>query len=127
MEIDYEVKVEKAITEKIDRKKIMEKTDKEIEALIKEMEFEVVSEEHEEEEGYVIKDEHDEHLIYGEDVNSLVHHIKDLNQNSKTVAIVGEIFNIENKELRNGKILSIMSITDNMIMKLKWKKLLPRR
>lgn len=112
LEIDYEVKVEKAITEKIDRKKIMEKTDKEIEELIKEMEFEVVSEEHEEE-GYVIKDEHDEHLIYGEDVNSLVHHIKDLNQNSKTVAIVGEIFNIENKELRNGKILSIMSITDN--------------
>ena len=111
--IDYEVKVEKAITEKIDRKKLMEKTDKEIEALIKEMEFEVVSEENEEEEGYVIKDEHDEHLIYGEDVNSLVHHIKDLNQNSKTVAIVGEIFNIENKELRNGKILSIMSITDN--------------
>ena len=112
LEIDYEVKVEKAITEKIDRKKIMEKTDKEIEELIKEMEFEVLSEEHEEE-GYVIKDEHDEHLIYGEDVNSLVHHIKDLNQNSKTVAIVGEIFNIENKELRNGKILSIMSITDN--------------
>ena len=112
LEIDYEVKVEKAITEKIDRKKLMEKTDKEIEALIKEMEFEVVSEE-DEEEGYVIKDENDEHLIYGEDVNSLVHHIKDLNQNSKTVAIVGEIFNIENKELRNGKILSIMSITDN--------------
>ena len=44
LEIDYEVKVEKAITEKIDRKKIMEKTDKEIEELIKEMEFEVVSE-----------------------------------------------------------------------------------
>ena len=110
--IDYEVKVEKAITEKIDRKKLIEKTDKEIEELIKEMELEVVDEENEEE-GYVIKDENDEHLIYGEDVNSLVHHIKDLNQNSKTVAIVGEIFNIENKELRNGKILSIMSITDN--------------
>ena len=110
--IDYEVKVEKAITEKIDRKKLIEKTDKEIEELIKEMEFEVVDEENEEE-GYVIKDEHDEHLIYGEDVNSLVHHIKDLNQNSKTVAVVGEVFNIENKELRNGKILCIMSITDN--------------
>lgn len=109
--IDYEVKVEKAVTEKIDRKKLIEKTDREIEELIKEMDFEVVEEI--EEEGYVIKDEHDEHLIYGEDVNSLVHQIKDLNQNSKTVAIVGEVFHIENKELRNGKILSIMSVTDN--------------
>lgn len=110
--IDYEVKVEKAVTEKIDRKKLIEKTEKEIEELIKEMEFEVVDEEHEEE-GYIIKEEHDEHLIYGEDVNSLVHYIKDINQNSKTVAVVGEVFHIENKELRNGKILSIMSITDN--------------
>ena len=110
--IDYEVKVEKAIGEKIDKKKLMEKADKEIEDLIKELDFEV-KEEHDDEEGYVIKDEYDEHMIYGEDVNSLVHPIKDLNQNSKTVAIVGEIFHIENKELRNGKILSIMSITDN--------------
>ena len=110
--IDYEVKVEKAIGEKIDKKKLIEKTDKEIEDLIKELHFDV-KEEHDEEEGYVIKDEYDEHMIYGEDVNSLVHPIKDLNQNSKTVAIVGEIFHIENKELRNGKILSIMSITDN--------------
>ena len=110
--IDYEVKVEKAIGEKIDKKKLMEKADKEIEDLIKELDFDV-KEEHDEEEGYVIKDEYDEHMIYGEDVNSLVHPIKDLNQNSKTVAIVGEIFHIENKELRNGKILSIMSITDN--------------
>ena len=110
--IDYEVKVEKAIGEKIDKKKLMEKADKEIEDLIKELDFDV-KEENDEEEGYVIKDEYDEHMIYGEDVNSLVHPIKDLNQNSKTVAIVGEIFHIENKELRNGKILSIMSITDN--------------
>ena len=110
--IDYEVKVEKAIGEKIDKKKLMEKADKEIEELIKELDFDV-KEENDEEEGYVIKDEYDEHMIYGEDVNSLVYPIKDLNQNSKTVAIVGEIFHIENKELRNGKILSIMSITDN--------------
>ena len=110
--IDYQVQVEKAVGEKIDRKKLIEKTDKEIEELIKELEFDVIDEK-DEEEGYVIKDEHDEHLIYGEDVNSLVHPIKELNQNSKTVAVVGEVFHIENKELRNGKILSIMSITDN--------------
>ncbi|WP_455538242.1 PolC-type DNA polymerase III [Terrisporobacter sp.] len=110
--IDYQVKAEKAVGEKVDKKKLIEKTDKEIENLIKELDFDV-KEEHDEEEGYIIKDEHDEHMIYGEDVNSLVHQIKDLNQNSKTVAVVGEVFNIENKELRNGKILSIISITDN--------------
>ena len=109
--IDYKVEVEKAVGEKIDRKKLMEKNEKEINDLIKELEFTV--EEDDEEENYVIKDEHDEHMIYGEDVNSLVHSIKELNQNSKTVAVVGEVFNIENKELRNGKILSIISITDN--------------
>ena len=112
LSIEADVKVEKAVSEKIDRKKIMEKTDKEIEELIKELEFDTVEEV--EEEGYVIKDdEHDAHLIYGEDVNSLVCSIKDLNQNSKTVAVVGDVFNIEIKELRNGKILLIMSITDN--------------
>ncbi len=110
--IDYEVIVEKAITEKIDRKKLIEKIDRETEELIKEMDFDVI-EEIDEEEGYVIRDEHDEHMIYGEDVNSLVHPIKELNQNSKTVSVVGEVFNIENKELRNGKILCIISITDN--------------
>ena len=110
--IDYNVQVEKAVNEKIDKKKILERIDKETEELIREMDFDVI-EENDEEEGYVIKDEYDEHLIYGEDVNSLVYQIKELNQNSKTVAVVGEIFHIENKELRNGKILCIMSITDN--------------
>lgn len=110
--IDYNVQVEKAVNEKIDKKKILERIDKETEELIREMDFDVL-EENEEEEGYVIKDEYDEHLIYGEDVNSLVYQIKELNQNSKTVAVVGEVFHIENKELRNGKILCIMSITDN--------------
>ena len=110
--IDYNVQVEKAVNEKIDKKKILERIDKETEELIREMDFDVI-EENDDEEGYVIKDEYDEHLIYGEDVNSLVYQIKELNQNSKTVAVVGEIFHIENKELRNGKILCIMSITDN--------------
>ena len=111
--LDIQVVVEKAVSEKIDTKKLIEKADRELEAQIRELEFGPSKEDEEEEEVYVIKDEHDEHLIYGEDVNSMVVHIKDINQNSKTIAVVGEVFNVEIKELRNGKILAIMSITDN--------------
>ena len=53
--IDYNVQVEKAVNEKIDKKKILERIDKETEELIREMDFDVL-EENEEEECYVIKD-----------------------------------------------------------------------
>ena len=67
-----------------------------------------------EEDKYVIKEEvEDENIIYGENVNALFEHICDINKNSKTVCITGEIFNIEIKELKNGKILLIADVTDN--------------
>ncbi|MEG1408772.1 MAG: PolC-type DNA polymerase III [Terrisporobacter sp.] len=112
--IDTDVQLEKAVGEKVDTKKLIEKADKEIESIIKALEFgESEDNEEVEEEVYVIKDEHDDKLIYGEDVLSFVIPIKEINQNSKTIAVVGEVFNVETKELRNGKILAIMSITDN--------------
>ena len=114
--MDLKVLVEKAVSEKIDTKKLIEKADKELEEKIKELEFGPSSEdlEENEEEAYVIKEEeHDDKLIYGEDVNSIHVPIKEINQNSKTIAVIGEVFNVEVKELRNGKILAIMSITDN--------------
>ncbi len=51
-------------------------------------------------------------IIYGENVNAMVEKICDLNNSSGTVSIVGEIFDIDTKELRNGKILLIVAITD---------------
>ena len=54
-----------------------------------------------EEDKYVIKEEvEDENIIYGENVNALFEHICDINKNSKTVCITGEIFNIENKRIK---------------------------
>ena len=51
-------------------------------------------------------------MIYGENVNAMVEKICELNNGSGTVSVVGEIFDIDTKELRNGKILLIASITD---------------
>lgn len=117
--IDLNVILEKAIDEKIDTKKIIEKMDRELEEKIKEMEDEESSSkktlDKDEEKGYVIKDEEekDENIIYGENVNAIFEHICDINKNSKTISIVGEVFNTEIKELKNGKILLIADVTDN--------------
>ena len=47
--IDYNVQVEKAVNEKIDKKKILERIDKETEELIREMDFDVLEENEEQE------------------------------------------------------------------------------
>ena len=93
--------------------KIIKRTERITEEKIKELELNNTNkEENDEEEAYVIKPEVDENLIYGENVHALVEKIKDLNSTSGTVSVVGEVFDIETKELRNGKILMIASITD---------------
>ena len=112
--IDLNVILEKAVDEKVDRKKLMEKMEREMEEKVREMQISSPTPAYEEEEKYIIKEEHeDENLIYGENVNALFEHICDIDKNAKTVCIVGEIFNIETKELKNGKILLIADVTDN--------------
>ena len=112
--IDLNVILEKAVDEKVDRKKLMEKMEREMEEKVREMQISSPTPVEEEEEKYIIKEEHeDENLIYGENVNALFEHICDIDKNAKTVCIVGEIFNIETKELKNGKILLIADVTDN--------------
>ena len=108
-------RLEKAVDEKVDIKKILEKMDKEMEEKVREMQISSPKKvKDDEEDKYVIKEEvEDENIIYGENVNALFEHICDINKNSKTVCITGEIFNIEIKELKNGKILLIADVTDN--------------
>ncbi len=65
-----------------------------------------------EEESYVIKSDVDENLIYGDNANAMIENIVELNASSGTVAVVGDIFDVDTKELKNGKILMIASITD---------------
>ncbi len=111
--IDLNIQIEKAIDEDINIEKIMRKTDKITEDRIKELEIssrEVQPQD--EESAYVIKSEVDESLIYGENVNAMPEKIVSLNNTSGTVSIIGEVFDVETKELRNGKILLIASVTD---------------
>ncbi|MCG4734390.1 hypothetical protein L0M92_12320, partial [Casaltella massiliensis] len=53
-----------------------------------------------------------EEYIYGENVNAPVEKINRLNPNSGTVCVIGEVFDVELKELRNGKVLLIAAVTD---------------
>ena len=112
--LDMDVEIESAVDEKIDRQKLVEKIDREFneKVMILEKENRNKSQESEEESRYVIKDEKDENMIYGENVNVLTEKIEDLDNNSGTVGIEGTIFNIEIKELRNGKILLMLMVTD---------------
>ena len=112
--IDMDIEIESAVDEKVDRKKLVEKIDREFneKIMILEKENRNKTNEAEEESGYVIKDEKDENMIYGENVNVLTEKIENLDSNSGTVGIEGTIFNIEIKELRNGKILLMLMVTD---------------
>ncbi|WP_442952135.1 PolC-type DNA polymerase III [Peptacetobacter sp.] len=111
--LDLEIEIESAIDEKIDKEKIVNKIESEFNEKVLIIEKENRNSNNDiEESGYVIKDEKDENMIYGEDVNSLTEKISSLDNNSGTVGIEGTIFNIETKELRNGKILLMIMITD---------------
>lgn len=112
--IEMDIEIESAVDEKVDRKKLVEKIDREFneKIMILEKENRTKTNEAEEESGYVIKDEKDENMIYGENVNVLTEKIENLDNNSGTVGIEGTIFNIEIKELRNGKILLMLMVTD---------------
>lgn len=111
MEINIEI--ERAVDEEVNIEKIIRKTDRITEEKIRELEINNQTKPEEDEEAvYVIKPEVDESLIYGENVHAIVEDIKDLNNTSGTVSVIGEVFDVETKELRNGKILLIASVTD---------------
>lgn len=111
--IDPEIIIEKAVDEKIDRKKLVEKIDREFNEKILSLDLENGNRlECDEESCYVIRDEKDENMIYGENVHIMTEKIKNLDANTGTTGIEGMIFNIDTKELRNGKILLMIMVTD---------------
>lgn len=111
--IDPEIIIEKAVDEKIDRKKLVEKIDREFNEKILSLDLENGNRlECDEEACYVIRDEKDENMIYGENVHIMTEKIKNLDANTGTTGIEGMIFNIDTKELRNGKILLMIMVTD---------------
>lgn len=112
--MDINIEIERAVDEEVNIEKIIRKSEKIVEDRIKELEISSKQEDIEDEEAaYVIKDEEEEEeLIYGENVNAMLEKINSLSTTSGTVCIMGEVFDIEAKELRNGKILMIASVTD---------------
>ncbi|MGL5347785.1 MAG: PolC-type DNA polymerase III [Peptostreptococcaceae bacterium] len=111
--LDLNIVLERAIDEEVNMEKIIRKSEKITTERVKELEIKASEEPKEEEEAaYVIKPEVDENMIYGENTNAMLEKIKSLSTSSGTVCIMGEIFDVEAKELKNGKILLIASITD---------------
>ncbi|MDR0879313.1 MAG: PolC-type DNA polymerase III [Clostridioides sp.] len=112
--IDLNITIEKAVDVEIDRDKIIARSEQRIVEKIKALEFAQPNVSGDDEECCAIFNETvDEKMIFGENVNAPVEKIADLNEASGTVGVLGEVFDVETKELRNGKILMIALLTDH--------------
>ena len=112
--IDIDIIFEKSINKGPNVDKLIEQNDSLVEAMVKERISEniILDEDEEVNENKAIEIVSKEEYVYGENVNAPVEKINRLNQNSGTVCIVGEVFDVELKELRNGKVLLIAAVTD---------------
>lgn len=111
--MDLNITLEKAVDSEIDIDSIIKNSDSELEERIKALELKESEIDQETEQGCaVLNDEVDENMIFGDNVNAPVDSIDSLKESSGTVGIMGDIFDVEIKELRNGKILMIALITD---------------
>ena len=111
--LELDIIFEKAINKGPDVEKIIKKGDIIIEQMAKERVLECIESNEDEVVGNdAIKIQPKEEYIYGENVFAQVENINRLNSSSGTVCIIGEVFDIEIKELRNGKVLLILAITD---------------
>ena len=111
--MDLNITLEKAVDSEIDIDSIIKNSDSELEERIKALELKESEIDQETEQGCaVLNDEVDKNMIFGDNVNAPVDSIDSLKESSGTVGIMGDIFDVEIKELRNGKILMIALITD---------------
>lgn len=111
--VDFEVAKKNLNLDSWDNvKKIIENIDLELEDYLSKVESEVI-EEPQEEDGYKLdKDHEDPRMVYGNDVRADLVSISDINENFRTVAIEGEIFHTEEVNLRSGKSLYSIFLTD---------------
>lgn len=112
--VDFEVAKKNLNLDSWDNvKKIIENIDLELEDYLSKVESEVIEEPQEEEDGYKLdKDHEDPRMVYGNDVRADLVSISDINENFRTVAIEGEIFHTEEVNLRSGKSLYSIFLTD---------------
>lgn len=114
--IEIDIVFEKSVNRGPDVEKLIMKNDNLVEQMVKERiaeSLELDDENEAEIEGNeAIVALSKEEYIYGENVNAPVEKINRLNPNSGTVCVIGEVFDVELKELRNGKVLLIAAVTD---------------
>lgn len=112
--LDIDIVFEKSVNKGPDVENLIKKNDNLVEQMVKERIAESIEleDENEAERNEAIEVISKEEYIYGENVNAPVEKINRLNQNSGTVCIIGEVFDVELKELRNGKVLLIAAVTD---------------
>ena len=114
--IETKVILEKARENKHEEdeiEKIIRRQELETKKIISRLEIENDKKEAVEEEKYVVEFEVDPDIIYGENVSAFYKEIQEIDENTRTVSIVGEVFSVDTKELRNGKTLYTMFVTDN--------------
>lgn len=114
--IEVDVFLEKAksnINDKNEIEKILEKQELEAQKIISRLEIKSDLEKNvEAEDKYVVEFENDPDIIYGENADAFHKDIKDIDENTNTVSITGKVFTVESKELKNGKTLYSIFITD---------------
>ena len=114
--IEVDVILEKAKENKHEEnelKKIIRTQELETMKIISKLELENNKKEGLEEDKYIVEFEVDPDIVYGENVSAFYKEISEIDENSRTVAILGEIFDTDKKELRNGKTLYSMFVTDH--------------
>lgn len=111
--LDLNIIIEKVVDEKVNKERFIRINDREMEEKIRVLEIGKVNNcEENEEESYVIKFDVDENLIYGDNVNVMIENIVELNVFFGIVVVVGDIFDVDIKEFKNGKIFMIVLIID---------------
>ncbi|MFI3210758.1 MAG: PolC-type DNA polymerase III [Peptostreptococcaceae bacterium] len=107
--IEIFIKIEKSLN-KVDLEKIKLYQEREIRERVK-LALNTSNIEVDDDEEYVVDFDEDDDLIFGENVfafNKRIDHLKE----KETVCINAEVFNIDIKELRNGRILFVIGVTD---------------
>lgn len=108
LKLDLKIDLEKAIEKPFDVNLSQEKLEEELNEKVKLLK---ATEKEVDDETYVVNFEEDESLIYGENILAFNSKISELEEKN-TVCITGEVFNVDIKELKNGRILFVVSITD---------------
>lgn len=109
LKLDLKIALEKAIEKPFDIRLSQEKLESELNEKVRLLKVNEKSEI--DEEKYVVNFEEDDSLIYGENILAFNSKINELEEKN-TVCVTGEVFNVDIKELRNGRILFVISITD---------------